>query len=487
VSAGQTSIDSAASDSARKPTLPRRATRRWPRATTTRIALIVFIGLVVSSAIILGFIARVTQGQLDADAQALIIAERDTILEAFDEGGPAGAAAVIDTELRIHGPLAMLLTGPRGTSPGRPIAGNLDRWPLSMPRDNRFHRLDLTRHGRRSAEPFAATASALPGGYRLLVGRSLEEEQRLTATLETSLVTAIGLALLLATGISWLLARIIAARVQDIADVAAAVAGGDLHRRVDLPESGNADAFDKLGTALNAMLARIELLLDELRSVTDGLAHDLRSPLTRMKARIDRLARSFGESDEGIANGAAMVAIGQEADLLLAMLANSLEISRMEAGIGRDGFRATNLAALVTDLAEMYEPLADDSGVKLTTIAPPTVPVLAHRELLSRALSNLIDNALRYGASGGSIEVEAVPTAAGVRLSVADRGPGIDTGSHDEALRRFGRLDAARSAGGAGLGLSLAAAVARLHGGALTLHANHPGLKVSIDLPGRET
>jgi signal transduction histidine kinase len=460
--------------------------RNWPRATTTRIALIVFVTLVISSAVILGFIARVTQGQLDADAHALIIAERNTILEVFDRDGPAGATAIIEAELRVHGPLVMLLTGPRGTSPNALVAGNLDRWPLSVPRDNRFHRLDIARRDRPGAEPFATTATALPGGYRLLVGRSLAEERRLTDTLETSLVAAIGLALLLAFGISWVLTRIIAARVRDIAEVAAAVAGGDLSRRVEMPASQNPDAFDQLGTALNAMLARIEMLLDELRSVTDGLAHDLRSPLTRMKARIDRLARGLGEAGDDGAASTAMAAIGQEADLLLAMLANSLEISRMEAGIGRDAFRPTNLAALVTDMGEMYEPLADENGVQLTILAPPTVPVPAHRELLSRALSNLIDNALRYGASGGSIEVEAVPTAAGVRLSVADRGPGIDAASRDEALRRFGRLDAARSSGGAGLGLSLAAAVARLHGGTLTLHANHPGLKVSLDLPGRE-
>jgi signal transduction histidine kinase len=168
------------------------------------------------------------------------------------------------------------------------------------------------------------------------------------------------------------------------------------------------------------------------------------------------------------------------------MLENSLEISRAEAGIGRDRFVAMDLAALARDMVDMYEPLADDNGVRLTAIAADAVPITAHRELLGRALSNLIDNALRYGAAGGVIEVAAEATTAGARLIVADRGPGIAPADRDGALRRFGRLDAARSARGAGLGLALAAAIARLHGGALTLDANRPGLRVTIDLPQQD-
>jgi signal transduction histidine kinase len=335
----------------------------------------------------------------------------------------------------------------------------------------------LQRTGHESDEPFALTSTHLPGGWHLLVGRSLAEEERLTDTLTTSLVTAIGLALPLALGISLLVTRLIARRIQSIADVAARVAAGDLGSRVAVPDGKPLDAFDSLGLALNAMLARIEALLDELRAVTDGLAHDLRSPLTRMKARIDRLARA-PEPDL-----AELDAIGTEADALLAMLDNSLEISRLEAGIGREGFEPVDVATLVRDMAEMYEPLADESGVAIEIRAPRPVPVVAHRQLLSRALSNLIDNSLRYAASGGSIILEATPTPTGARLIVGDHGPGIVRFAREEALRRFGRLDQARSAGGAGLGLSLAAAIARMHGGTLILSGNDPGLKVTIDLP----
>ena len=447
----------------------------WPRSTTARIALLVFFALVGTTAIILGFIARVTQGQLDADAHALISAERIAIVQTFEREGYLAARTVIDAELLIPGPLAVLLEGPPDTKP----TGNIDIWPKGLAADGHFKRIDIVRRGQSASEPFAVTGETLPGGYRLMVGRSLAEEERLTSTLTTSLFAAVGLALFLAVGISLLLARIIARRVQGIADVAGAVAAGDLSRRVEVPVGDSRDAFDRLGVALNAMLARIEALLDELRSVTDGLAHDLRSPLTRMKARIDRLQR------DGDTTGSDIVAIGAEADALLAMLDNSLEISRAEAGIGRDSFVHMDLAALVNDMVEMYGPLAEDNGVQLVALAAAPVPVLAHRELLGRALSNLIDNALRYAASGGAIEVEASPTVDGAELIVSDRGPGIARSDREDALRRFGRLDAARSMGGAGLGLSLAAAIATLHGGLLTLHNNNPGLKVSISLPGR--
>lgn len=449
--------------------------RRWPLSTTGRIGLIVFLTLAGGFAIILGFIARVTQNQLDADARALINAERMAIVQVYVRDGMDGARAVIAGEMRIPGPLAMLLVD----GDGQAQIGNIPDWPQGLPTDARFHHIDLLRTGHRRAETFVVSATALRGGNRLLVGRSVEEQQRLTATLTTSLVTSIGLSLVLSLVISYLLARIIAGRVQSIADVAGAVGAGDLSRRVEVPANGSRDAFDALGLALNSMLARIEALLDELRSVTDGLAHDLRSPLTRMKARIDRLMRAGGPATADVA------LIGNEADALLAMLETSLEISRVEAGIGRDGFTRIDLAALVTDMVEMYEPLAEDTGVRLTALAATPVPVLAHRELLGRALSNLIDNALRYGAAGGVIEVEVATTADGARLAVGDRGPGIATAAREEALKRFGRLNSARPAGGAGLGLSLAAAIARLHGGRLTLAANQPGLRVVIDIPGR--
>jgi signal transduction histidine kinase len=435
--------------------------------------LVVFIAFAGSMAILLGFLGRSTQLQLDADARTFIMAESADIAQTFDRSGAKAAHNVIEGDLRYVSANVFLLDPPGDTG----ASGNITRWPAGFAADGRVHRLLVNRPGNPVAEPFAAIAVRLKGGYRLLVGRSLAEQERLTATLNTSLLAAVALALVLAVGISALLARMASARIQAIADVAGAVTAGDLSRRVPVMPGPPRDAFDSLGLLLNTMLARIESLLDEFRALTDGLAHDLRSPLTRMKARIDRIQRSSEIGEAQIA------AIGAEADALLGMLENSLAISRAEAGIGRDSFETADLAALAAGMAEMYEPLADESGIRLTITAPAPVPVRVHRALLGRALANLIDNALRHGATGGVIDITVIAAPGGARLSVGDHGPGIDAADRATALRRFGRLDAARSASGAGLGLSLAASIARLHGGTLTLSDNQPGLKVTIDLP----
>jgi signal transduction histidine kinase len=438
----------------------------------------------LASATPLVLLERVTRAQIDSEAAERVRDIADAASRGWASGGENGALAILNGELQVPGPLVVLMQDGRGDF----VTGNLITWPAGLVADGRLRRIVLLHQEDDRMEPYLVLSRRLGGDYRLLVGRSLEAEEKLLTTLAGTLSAA----LLLALGLSWLASRritlLIDRRARTIADVVGAVTEGDLSRRVPVPSRGRLDSFDAMGSAFNVMLARIEALLDELRAVTDGLAHDLRSPLTRLKARIDRLGV------QSVVDAADLQAVSAESDALLAMLDNSLEISRAEAGIGRDSFSHIDLAEMVTDLAEMYEPLAEDSGVRLTALTVGPVPALAHRQLLGRALSNLIDNALRYGASGDSIELVAMKTADGARLLVADHGPGIPAGSRREALRRFGRLDSARPSGsgvprgpgrqGAGLGLSLAAAVARLHGGTLTLADNAPGLKVAIDLPG---
>jgi signal transduction histidine kinase len=451
----------------------------WPRfgvraawgTTTARIGLIVFLALLLTNGLLVVFIGRLTQEQLYREARTTVARERDALLAGIARNGIVATGRAIDIETKLPGANIVLLA----TQGGKPVAGNLAQWPPGLAIGSTFAQISLTRAG--GVEPFGVATAKTDDGHRLLVARSLATEERLARSLTNSLFAAVGLALVLALITSFILARIISARVQNIADVAAAVAAGDLGRRFDELATGSGDAFDAMARALNAMLARIEALIGEVRMVTDGLAHDLRSPLTRLKVRIDRLARGEGDLSEAI------TAIGNEADALLVMLENSLELSRIEAGIGREAFVRLDVAALAKDLAEMYEPLAEDSGVTLRSIGDGPLLVTGHRNLLSRAIANLVDNALRYGSAGGIIEVATEATAAGTTISVGDHGPGIAAVHHGEALRRFGRVDAARRAGGVGLGLSLAAAIARLHGGTLSLADNEPGLRVVINLP----
>lgn len=444
---------------------------RWPRSTTARIAALTFIALLITSTVLLAFILRTTTAQLEGDARAEVRSERQTALFAFGRGGGFEVEDLVADEVRVPGNKVFLLDDGRGVK----RAGNIQAWPPSLGVNIPWRQIELYREGAAESELFGVTTDRLPDGSRLLVGRSLADERRLSETLGTSLAAAVALALLLSVAATLLVTRFIDARVSAIANVADAVGDGDFSRRV--PDANTGDSFDRLGTVLNVMLGRIETLLGELHAVTDGLAHDLRSPLTRLRVRIDRLARGDDTQD------VALAAIAAEADTLRAMLDTALEISRAEAGIGRDSFTLVDLAAMVRDLGEMYAPLAEEREMQLTIDAPQPTPVLVHRELIGRALANLIDNALRYAASGRLIALGARVEASRALLTVADHGPGIAATDRAEALRRFGRLDAARGEGGAGLGLSLAVAVARLHDGELRLDDNAPGLCVVIDLP----
>ncbi|MEI6486607.1 MAG: ATP-binding protein [Sphingomonadales bacterium] len=449
-----------------------------PRTTTSRISLVVFIMLLSGSALLLILLERATYTLIDREAQARVQAIVDIADTAWRREGIEAAVTILDGELQVPGPLVIHLANRDGTL----LLGNVKRWPANVPVDGSFYRVRAMQAEHNDPVPYLVMARTMPAGYRLLVGRSLSAEIKLQDALNRMLIAALPLAAILAFLSSRLITAIIADRARGIADVVGEVTAGKLDARVQLPPGPPADAFDGMGQAFNTMLARVEALIDELRTITDGLAHDLRSPLTRLKARTDRLGLGH------VVDAADLAAVSAEAAALLGMLDNSLEISRAEAGIGRDSFASVDLSAMVVDLAEMYEPLAEDAGVELR-VKPnlSRITAMAHRQLLGRAIANLIDNALRYGGSGKVIELSAEKTRDGTRLTVGDHGPGIPAGQRREALRRFGRLDAARGrqgkAQGAGLGLSLAAAVARLHGGSITLADNQPGLKVIMDLP----
>ncbi len=451
----------------------------WRGTTTARIGILLFVVLLVATGAPLILLERATQSQLDSETRARITAIADTAEQAWRKDGLESGITLLDGELGVPGPLIIHLASPDGSL----LLGNLARWPAGVPVDRSYYRVPAMHADHGDIEPYMVTARMMPDGYRLLVGRSLEAERQLQRTLLTTLVLVLPFAALISLFTSRMITRIIADRAQGLAGVVREVTAGRLHARVDVPPGPPADAFDAMGQAFNAMLARVEMLIDELRTVTDGLAHDLRSPLTRLKARIDHLsAGSTVNADD-------LDAVSAEAQALLAMLDNSLEISRAEAGIGRDRFEPVDLSAMVSELADMYEPLAEDAGVELVVAANGPVLLAVHRQLLGRALANLIDNALRYGAAGKRIELGASAARdGGAALWVADHGPGIPAGRRREALRRFGRLDTARRAQkpglqGAGLGLSLAGAVARLHGGTLALADNKPGLKVLLELP----
>lgn len=445
------------------------------RSSSARFFVLVFALQLVSGTSLLVFVRYVIASDLERTSRTLVTSLRDDLLAEYRERGEGGLQALIRT--RIAAPrardAAVLLDG----ADGNQLAGNIADWPPPVPFDAGWRVVALYRMGRDNPERMGILATRLPDGNHLLVGHVIEGDLRTRRLLGEAMVAALVLAIPLALLGAMVATRVVTTRVEWIAETAHAVGSGDLSRRVPIDAVGDRDAFSALARAINAMLARIETLVTELRVVTDSLAHDLRSPLTRLRATIERASRETGDETALAALDKAAV----EAEALLTMLATALQISRAEAGIGRDRFVATEVGRMIEDLAEMYGPLAEEKGFALVTEGRGIAVV--HRELLGQAIANLVDNALKYARPGGTIRLGVARSGAGLEVSVDDEGPGIPPADRAEALRRFGRLDPARSAGGAGLGLALAAAVARLHDGAIVLDDNAPGLSVRITLP----
>ncbi len=318
-------------------------------------------------------------------------------------------------------------------------------------------------------------ATRLPDGMHLATGMLLRSERRAIEVVEDASLVALLLARILAAAAALASARMFAARLAEPVAALEAARHGDLSRRVTDITGG--DSFAALARVVNATLERLQALVGDLTFATDAMAHDLKSPLTRLSAALDRAAAA-GDVD-AMAQGIARAQ--DEAGRILAIVTTALSIRRAESGVGRDAFAAVDVAAMLQDLAEIYGPLAEDADRAIVADTPPSLIVTAHRELLGQAIGNLIDNALKYGA--GPITLTARKTGGEVSLTVRDEGPGIRPEDRAAALQRFGRLDAARTRNGAGLGFSLIAAVATLHEGRLDLADADPGLAASVVLP----
>jgi signal transduction histidine kinase len=399
--------------------------------------------------------------------------ERDLLL-GYRSGGLPGLVRSIDREVDsgvLRGGAVLL-----ADSSGRKIAGNLASWPGALGGPTRWTTMRLYPQDAARSEEFALRVIALPTGHRLLLGTNVEARERMRASLFEALLGALALAIPLALVASALVLRITNRQVSALGKVATRIAAGDLTQRVDA--SGEGQPFEQVAMVINTMLARIEELVGQLRLVTDALAHDLRSPLTRMRAHLENAATQSSED----VRGHSLEGISSEIDGMLRLISSTLEIGRTEAGLGRENFVDFDLGALLHDLCEMYHPLAEDRDVSLAVDNPRPIAFFGNRELLGQAVSNLIDNALKYSGAD-RLRVGADETGRTIRLWVADDGRGIPAERRADALRKYSRLEEARTTDGSGLGLALVRAVARLHGGELALEENAPGLRAVIALP----
>ncbi|CAN5147990.1 hypothetical protein BH09PSE3_BH09PSE3_25700 [soil metagenome] len=441
--------------------------------TTARIALLSILLALITNFALLVFIRVATQDDAMATMRQRVASDADVLRDTAASGNrPALAAAILDAVHDDPHVFTGLVDGD-----GRVIVGNIarDQLPARLAGTD-FRTADVTRAPHGHVVSVGFTIRPAPGNQWVISGREFDQHLELQDTLERSLLLALLLSVAMGIVSGALIARYVGSRVETIARVVDEVGVGDLTRRAIVGPSG--DAFDQLSSRINSMLDRLGVLMGELRMLTDTLAHDLRSPVGRLRARIERALTVTDEAQRDQLLGGVL----NEADNLTRMLTTVLEIGRSEAQTARSQFVDLDPAALIAELGEMYEPLAEERGVTLLVDAAPLKLVAAHRQLLAQALSNLVDNALYYGG-GAAVTLSARDAGGSVRLTVADAGPGIADGDMTEARRRFGRLDASRGKPGAGLGLSLAEAVAHLHGGQLELADNGPGLAATLILP----
>lgn len=450
--------------------MSRRPEGWWRLSTTARLALLSTLLVFLSNLVVLG----VLYDQLRDDAlgrlKDQVTAQANDLEAAWRDGGRAALASGI-ADLRESDDPALVVGAYDGTGAAFAAVG-------APPRRAEAHPFGIAALDGRQRE--TAYEVRRLGDIRLFTGRLVDDRQQMQRTLERAVVLSALLSILLGALGSFVIIFYVSRRLRVIASAVDIVGRGNLGHRAPVISGG--DAFDGLAERVNMMLDRIERLLDELRLMTDGFAHDLRSPLARLRAKVDRAA---AEADNPAA-ASAMDAALAETDLLMRMLTTLLQIARAEALRGPTDMPPIAPASILIELADLYEPLAQDADVALTVAIDAEVPPMAiNRELLSQAVSNLIDNALRYGGDAIILRLDRrmADGAAWAVMSVEDNGPGIPPEQREAALRRFGKLDSARSGPGAGLGLALVDAVARQHRGRFRLESAEPGLAARILLP----
>ncbi|GJE40790.1 HAMP domain-containing sensor histidine kinase [Methylobacterium persicinum] len=449
------------------------------RTTAFKLSIAYLAVFALCAFLALGYVAWNARAVLDDQIVSTIDAEINGLSEQYNSGGLRRLISVVERRSREPGASLYLVT----TANGDHIVGNVASVPAAVLAKPGQSEVSYGRGEANADEHFAIVqVFTLPGGFRLLVGRDTEERDRLRAVIGRAFASSLGAVIVLGIIGGWLAASRVLARVDAMTRTTRAIMAGDLDDR--LAVAGNGDELDRLATNLNQMLERIGELMQGMREVSDNIAHDLKTPLTRLRNRADDALRRASSADE---LRAALEAVIDEGDGLIRVFNALLTIARLEAGSASEIMAPLDLGATASGVGELYEALAEDHGLAIETRTEAGVFIEANRELIGQALANLIDNALKYGTPDeGSpakvlISVEARDGFA--HLAVADHGPGIPDGEREHVLARFVRLEKSRSRPGFGLGLSLVNAVVRLHRGTLRLADNHPGLRLELTLP----
>ena len=458
------------------------------RTTAFRLTLVYLVVVALFAAFLLGYFALNTRRLINEQITATVNDELQLLHGLYNQAGIRRLVGAVDVRSHRPGSSLYLVTTPTGEG----LAGNVGSLEPGVLEAEGW----VETAYRRLEEPESAEHNALvrvlrlPGGIRILVGRDLDERERMLRIV--ALAGRWSLAIVIVLGIvgGLFVSRRVLKRVDAMTGTAQTIMAGDLSGRLSVIGSG--DEFDRLALNLNGMLERIESLMRGLKEVTDNIAHDLKTPLTRLRNRCEaalRTAKSETEFRRVLEDTI------EESEGLIRTFDALLMIARAESGEVREGMAEFDIAEVARDVGELYEPLAEDKGLTLEVDAKQHAAVKGNRELVSQALANLVDNAIKYAApssnaSSGAVNgerneilVKADAEPDRIVLTVSDRGPGIPHADRSRVVGRFVRLERSRSLPGSGLGLSLVSAVARLHGGELKLEDNAPGLKARISLP----
>lgn len=449
------------------------------RTTAFKLAVVYSIMFGVAASLVVMNVGRNVRGVLEDQISETIDADIRGLSDQYAQGGVQQVVQSIERRIRQPGGDVYLLT----TFAGDSIVGNVASIPITTLSSEGLVEAVYQRPGEKEARRRALVrVFILPGNYRLLVGHDVEEVERLRKILRRALSNSlIWLVVIGAVG-GLFVARRVLIRVDAMSESAAVIMRGDLSRR--LPVAGSGDEIDRLAENLNAMLSRIEALLRGMKEVSDNIAHDLRTPLTRLRNNADMALR---QTDRPEALRETLEKVIGEADGLMRIFDALLTIARAESGSGPK-MEMLDVSRIAEDVAELYEAAAEERGVAFASAIEPGLVVRGNRELIAQTLSNLLDNGLKYGtpsAPGIAPALRLAVRRAGpvVRLSVEDRGPGVPAADRNRVLDRFVRLEASRTLPGSGLGLSLAAAIAHLHDGRLLLEDNAPGLRAVLEIP----
>jgi signal transduction histidine kinase len=445
------------------------------KSTTFQQALIAIGTFGVIASAIFAYVYLSTASYVRDRTDRAIMAEHMSLHDAYARAGREGVIALIrqrmtDKSFADH---VYVLADPLSAV----LAGNLSEWPRESAADNgwtefRAHILSPKETDRPRVR---AMLDTLQNGDRLLVGRDISDIDSFTAQIKIAVILMVALIFVVAGVASLLVTRRTVGRIEQINATSRAIMKSGLDKRI--PLRGSNDEWDRVAENLNLMLDRIETLMGEIRQVSDNIAHDLRTPLTRTRGRLEKaLSRKRSDEEDQALIGDTIA----DLDAVLRIFTSITRIAQIETETRKSAFRTVNLVEIAGEVVELYDAAAEQDGTSLTLAGDREVLVTGDRDLLFDAIANLVDNAIKHGRAGGHVVVRSENLDGGASISIADDGPGIPTDQHEQVFKRFYRREQSRYTPGNGLGLSLVAAIARLHGARIELLDNAPGLNFKL-------